>query len=38
MMSWEAVIRLTNQVRTVAEPLETCRKARREMARTARTE
>jgi hypothetical protein len=37
-MSCEAVIRLTNQERTVAEPLETCRKARREMARTVRTE
>jgi hypothetical protein len=37
-MSWEAVMRLTNQDRTVAEPLETCRKARREMARTVRTE
>jgi len=31
-------MRLTNQERTVAEPLETWRKARREMARTVRTE
>ena len=38
MMILEAVMRLTNQARTVAEPLETCRKARREMARTVRTE
>jgi hypothetical protein len=38
LMSWEAVIRFTNQERTVAEPLETCKKASREMARTARTE
>ena len=38
MSSCEAVIRLTNQDRTFAEPLETCRKAMREMARTVRTE
>jgi hypothetical protein len=37
-MSCEAVMRFTNQERTVALPEETCRKARREIARTARTE
>jgi hypothetical protein len=37
-MSWEAVMRFTNQERTVAEPLETWRKARREITRTTPTE
>jgi hypothetical protein len=37
-MSCEAVMRLTNQERTVALPEETWRKARREIARTVRTE
>jgi hypothetical protein len=36
-MSCEAVIKLTNQASTVAEPLETCKNAMSEMVRTVIT-